>query len=213
MFNRKKTETVGPRPSGPQASRKGAGDQSTPTAQRSTTDDGKTRGISPDGVPPGTGGRASRAPRTSSVLNSHLTFDGTLKYTGTLTMDCEFHGTVTTGDNLVVGPLGQVKAEIYADNVEISGKVWGDVHAKTRVKILSGGEVYGNIETPSISMDDGVIFEGQCTTAQETQTPSGPSPVSSEVQKVLGGASEVFTESQEGGSTAPGSKKEVELTS
>lgn len=139
-------------------------------------------------------------------------FEGKLQYTGTLTLDCDFQGTVSTEDTLIVGSAGKVKAEVHADTVEISGKVWGDVKAKSRVRILSGGEVYGNIETPSISMEDGVVFEGQCTRPQQTGSSlSGSSSVSSDVHKVLGGASDVLS-SEKDGEAGPGSKKEVEVT-
>jgi cytoskeletal protein CcmA (bactofilin family) len=65
--------------------------------------------------------------------------------------------------------------------VEISGKVRGNIKARTRVKILSGGEVRGNLETPTISMEDGVVFEGNCT------RPAQPDP-SAQVQIAKAGA-------------------------
>ncbi len=130
---------------------------------------------SPGAMPPlpvGAGSRSlqpARSPRAvacqgvASVLNQHLTFEGNLKFTGTVTIDCEFRGSILTDDTLVVGIAGRVDAEVSAGIIEISGKVHGNLRAKTRVRILSGGEIYGNIETPTISMDEGVIFEGNCS--------------------------------------------------
>ena len=102
----------------------------------------------------------------SSTLNSHLVFEGDLRYSGTVLVDCEFHGSIVTDDTLLVGESGTVAAEICAGVVEISGKINGNVKAMNRVKILSGAEVRGNIETPSISMEEGVLFEGNCTRAK-----------------------------------------------
>ena len=96
-------------------------------------------------------------------MNQHLSYDGNLKFSGTLTIDCEFRGSITTDDTLVVGAQGRVDAEVSAGIIEVSGKVHGNMRARTRVKILTGGEVYGNIETPTISMDEGVVFEGNCS--------------------------------------------------
>ena len=107
--------------------------------------------------------RAVAGQGVASVLNQHLAFEGNLKFTGTVTIDCEFRGSILTDDTLVVGSAGRVDAEVSAGVIEISGKVHGNLRAKTRVRILSGGEIYGNIETPTISMDDGVIFEGNCS--------------------------------------------------
>lgn len=110
---------------------------------------------------------------TTSTMNPHLSFQGELKYAGSVTVDCEFRGTISTDDTLVVGPSAKVDAELQAGVVEIHGKVRGNVQAKTRVKIYSGGEVCGNIETPTISMEEGVVFEGQCTRPQHV-VPAAP---------------------------------------
>lgn len=103
------------------------------------------------------------ASKNTSSLNPHLHFEGDLKFSGTVLVDCDFAGTVTTDDTLVVGVNGTVRAELTAGVVEVSGKVHGNIRAAKNVKIYSGGEVHGNIETPTISMEEGVIFEGACT--------------------------------------------------
>ena len=117
--------------------------------------------------PPGRSGNTTLTPAVrgsaTSTLNPHLFFDGNLRFAGSVTIDCEFRGSVTTEDTLVVGPAAKLTAEITAGVVEIAGKVHGNVRAKGRVKIFTGGEVYGNIETPTISMDEGVVFEGSCS--------------------------------------------------
>ncbi|MBN1444126.1 MAG: polymer-forming cytoskeletal protein [Planctomycetes bacterium] len=108
------------------------------------------------------------AAETASKLNPNLKFEGTLHYTGTVLVDCEFRGSIVTDDSLVVGPNADIEAELTAGLVEVSGKVRGNISAKRSVRILSGGEVHGNIETPTIAMEEGVVFEGNCT------RPSGP---------------------------------------
>jgi cytoskeletal protein CcmA (bactofilin family) len=140
-----------------------------------------------------------RSPRPSdektSILSSHLSFDGTLKFSGKVVIDCEFRGSVATDDTLVVGPAGRLEAEIAAGIVEIAGKLRGNIKARTRVKILSGGEVHGNIETPTISMDEGVMFEGNCTRPPHdagktegapAQGPAQPARIAPSLRKALG---------------------------
>jgi len=124
----------------------------------------------------GAAGRlATRVPaREDSSLNPHLKFEGTLTYTGTVTIDCHFKGSVITDDTLIVGPSGRLDAEVTAGVVEISGKVHGNVKALKTVKILKGGEVHGNIETPKISMEEGVVFEGNCSRPADAPQPAAP---------------------------------------
>ena len=42
----------------------------------------------------------------------------------------------------------------------ISGKVVGDVNAKNRIEIFRPAMIKGNLSAPSISMEEGVVFEG-----------------------------------------------------
>jgi cytoskeletal protein CcmA (bactofilin family) len=111
----------------------------------------------------------------ASTFNGHLRFEGTLNYTGTVTIDCHFKGSIVTDDVLVVGPSGRVDAEVTAGVVEISGQVNGNIKALTNVRILKGGKVHGNIETPKISMEEGVVFEGNCSRPADAQPPK-PAP-------------------------------------
>ena len=134
-------------------------------APRSQIDDGRIGGASPRG--------ARVADEKTSILNPHLAFEGNLKFAGKVIVDCEFRGTINTDDTIIVGSSGNLEAELTAGVVEVSGKVRGNIKAKTRVKILSGGEVHGNLETPTVSMDEGVVFEGNCTRpsdARQTDT-------------------------------------------
>ncbi len=113
-------------------------------------------------------GKEKLAGKDTSSLNQHLSFEGTLKFVGSVLIDCEFRGNIVTADTLVVGVSGKVHAEVTAGVVEISGVVRGDIKAANNVKIFSGGAVHGNIETPTISMEEGVVFEGNCTRPGKT---------------------------------------------
>lgn len=195
MFTRKKEEnatpaTVGTASTAPTASFAKKPHEETPAGSTGTA----AKALSPDGS--GTkpfarlGGRPPLA-ASASVLNSHLSIDGELKYSGSVTVDCEFRGSIVSDDTLIVGPSARVEAEIKAGVVEIAGKVRGNVQAKTRVKIRAGAEVYGNIETPTVSMEDGVVFEGHCTRPQGAPQTPGAAPAfaaSNAVQQVLEGA-------------------------
>lgn len=99
----------------------------------------------------------------TSTLNPNLTIEGSVRFEGSLVVNCKVQGSITSNDHLVVGPSGNIEAGVEAGTIEISGVVKGDIKAKESVRILSGGEVVGDIETPTISMEEGVVFEGRCT--------------------------------------------------
>ena len=46
--------------------------------------------------------------------------------------------------------------------VGFSGEVRGDINAEEKIEIHAPGRVIGNISAPTVTIDEGVIFEGHC---------------------------------------------------
>ncbi len=113
--------------------------------------------------------RKERAPGTTGAnnLNAFLgegtSFKGTLTFEGTVRIDGRLEGEIFTKDTLVVGESAQVHAAIHAGVVVISGTVRGNITAERKVDIHASGKLYGNISTPTLVIEEGVLFEGSCT--------------------------------------------------
>ncbi|CAM6054215.1 unnamed protein product [Sphagnum tenellum] len=88
------------------------------------------------------------------IIEGKLCFHGTVRIGGV------FRGSIFTPDTLIIGEGARVDAEIEAGTIIISGEVNGTLHAKHRVEIHRPAIFRGDIITPSLSVDDGVIFEG-----------------------------------------------------
>jgi len=97
-----------------------------------------------------------------AFLGEGTSFKGVLAFEGTVRIDGKLEGEIITEDTLIIGEKAVVNAEINAGSVAISGKVTGDITAKERIDIHSTGEVYGNIQTPILTIEEGVIFQGNC---------------------------------------------------
>lgn len=110
-----------------------------------------------------------------SLLSTQLEFEGNLKFKGTTTVDCVFRGNIDTKDTLIVGSSARIEGEVHAGVVEISGTVTGNIWATETVKIHTGSEVTGDIETPTISMEEGVSFAGRCTRPPKQASKGGQS--------------------------------------
>ncbi|GEJ57682.1 hypothetical protein AMYX_24230 [Anaeromyxobacter diazotrophicus] len=104
-------------------------------------------------------------PAASSDLNALLgrgsEFEGKLTFEGTVRIDGKFTGTIVTGDVLVVGEGAKISAEISCGTIIIHGEVTGNVRAKNAVELHHPAKMRGNVETPSLMVEKGVIFEGQ----------------------------------------------------
>jgi cytoskeletal protein CcmA (bactofilin family) len=98
----------------------------------------------------------------NTLLGKGSEFEGKLTFEGTVRIDGKLSGEVFTDDVLVIGEGAEVNAEIEVGTIIIEGLVNGNVRAKRAVEIHAPGRVRGNIITPSLFIDKGVIFEGNC---------------------------------------------------
>jgi len=124
-------------------------------------------------------------PAVSSDLNALLgrgsEFEGKLTFEGTVRIDGKFTGTIVTNDVLVVGEGAKISAEISCGSIIVHGEVQGNVRAKNAVELHHPARVRGNIESPSVMIEKGVVFEGQCKMENLVQEkgvskPATPSP-------------------------------------
>lgn len=101
--------------------------------------------------------------RVTGVIESGCEFEGKLVFRGTVRIAGSFQGEIQTPDTVIIGEGAQVKATINAGVVIINGELTGTVHAKHRVEIHQPAIFRGDITTPSLSVDEGVHFEGSST--------------------------------------------------
>ncbi len=106
----------------------------------------------------------------NAFLGEGTSFKGSLTFEGTVRIDGRLEGEVFTKDTLVVGEGATVHATIKAGVVIISGAVHGNITADKKVQIHSCGRLFGNISTPSLTIEEGVIFEGGCTMGKKPDT-------------------------------------------
>jgi cytoskeletal protein CcmA (bactofilin family) len=126
-------------------------------------------------------------PTSSGDLNALLgrgsEFEGKLTFEGTVRIDGKFTGTIVTNDVLVVGEGAKVQAEVTCGTIIVHGEVNGNVKAKSAVELHHPARMRGNVETPSLMVEKGVIFEGQTKMEGVEKAPakpvSTPSPISS----------------------------------
>lgn len=96
------------------------------------------------------------------LLGKGTEFDGKLAFEGTVRIDGKFKGEVFTKGALIVGENAEVHAEIEADRIIVSGEVHGNLLAASCIEIRSPGRVYGNLRTPALIVEEGVLFDGSC---------------------------------------------------
>src|SRR5215831_9841383 len=98
----------------------------------------------------------------NTLLGRGSEFEGKLTFEGTVRIDGKLSGEIFSDDVLVIGEGATVSAQIDVGVLIVEGTVNGDIRAKRAVELHAPARVRGNIETPSLYIDKGVIFEGNC---------------------------------------------------
>lgn len=96
----------------------------------------------------------------SAILDHGAKFEGKLTFEGTVQIGGEFRGEIFTKDTLIVTQGAVVHAEIEAETIIISGRVEGNLFARRRVIMHPPAVFKGTVTSPSLRIDEGVVFEG-----------------------------------------------------
>lgn len=90
-------------------------------------------------------------------------FEGKLVFNEIVRLDGAFRGEVTSHDTLIVGESADIQADVQVGTLILSGKFKGNIKAKSRVELRAPANVDGTIETPALSVEDGVVLNGTIT--------------------------------------------------
>jgi cytoskeletal protein CcmA (bactofilin family) len=97
----------------------------------------------------------------NTLLGRGTSFEGKLTFEGTVRIDGKLKGEIFSDDTLIIGEGAYVEAEIDIGEVIIQGTLVGNVRAKRGIEVLSPGRVKGDLHTPSLMVEKGVLFEGR----------------------------------------------------
>ena len=114
----------------------------------------------------------------SGFIASGTLITGEASFKSLLRIDGRFSGRINSATGtLIVGSGGQVDANVEVSIATIHGVVNGDVIAGQRIELGRAGKLNGNIQTPSLMIEQGGIFEGSCKMVQQKAATEKPSKV------------------------------------
>ena len=98
----------------------------------------------------------------NAFLGRDTEFEGKLSFTGAARIDGNFKGEIFTAGVLIIGESAIIESNMHVAHVIISGEIRGNIIADDRIEIHAPGKVFGNIQAPTVIIDEGVVFEGNC---------------------------------------------------
>ena len=100
-----------------------------------------------------------RPPKAPSIIGSDMTIEGDISGGGEIQVDGTIKGDVRI-EHVTVGDGGCVEGGIYAEAVEVRGKVVGSITAK-QVRLYGACHVDGDITHEQLAMETGAFFQGR----------------------------------------------------
>ncbi|SRR5579862_654167 len=103
-----------------------------------------------------------------AYIGKSVVIKGELSGSEDLYVDGQVEGSIhLDGNNLTIGPSGQVKADVSAKTVVIEGKIEGAIHSSDRTELRKSASATGEISTQRIAIEEGAIFKGKLDVQRE----------------------------------------------
>ncbi len=115
----------------------------------------------------------------STLLGLDTKIEGTFSFNETIRVDGRIKGhLVSEKGTVIIGENATIDADVRVGIAIIRGTVNGRVEASDRIEIYAPAKVSGDICAPIVTIDTGVVFNGNCQMQpipDRSNGPSGPS--------------------------------------
>jgi cytoskeletal protein CcmA (bactofilin family) len=109
----------------------------------------------------------------ATVIGQNTKIKGEITGDGNVRIDGHIEGGVATGGNVVIGEHGDVRGNIKAVDLIISGSVTGNVETEESLCIHASGQLIGDAKVKSLNVEDGGIFKGRSEMVVREMKPMG----------------------------------------
>jgi cytoskeletal protein CcmA (bactofilin family) len=116
----------------------------------------------------------------STLLGRDTEIDGSLSFKETIRVDGRVKGKlISSQGTVIIGENAFIEADVQVGVAIIRGKVHGRVEAGQRIEIYAPAQVTGDICAPTVTIDSGVVFNGNCqmqAVAKSVESKTGTPP-------------------------------------
>ena len=99
----------------------------------------------------------------ASTIISDVKIKGTLEFSESLFLDCQFEGDIVSEGKLTIGEHGNVKGQIKAESIIVFGNVKGNIVVTDSCKIKSTATLLGDTMAPKLEIAEGAVIQGNVT--------------------------------------------------
>src|SRR5215470_9870772 len=110
-----------------------------------------------------TGTNLPTSSRAAACISQGIRIKGEVTGSEDLFLDGQFEGklNLTNNASVTIGPNGEVKADIFAREVIVRGRVDGKIIGREKIQLWSTSNVAGDLQTERLSIEDGAVLRGR----------------------------------------------------
>ena len=104
-----------------------------------------------------------------SRISAGTVIKGEIQSPYDLRIDGTFEGKIQSKGRVVIGESAVIKGDIICENVDLWGKVEGNLFVKNTLALKEGCKMDGNLNISKLSVELGATFNGSCRTITEAE--------------------------------------------
>ncbi len=89
-------------------------------------------------------------------------FKGVIQFEGTMRIDGKVDGEIISNHTLIIGETAEIEGAVRVRTVVCGGQVSGEIESGDSLHLVKPSRVKAKIQTRSLLVEEGVIFNGQC---------------------------------------------------
>ena len=123
----------------------------------------------------------------NAFVGKGVSFKGVISYHGTIRIDGTLDGEIHTEGTLLVGEEAVLNAKVTAGTIVCKGQITGDIVAREKITLRAPAVINAGVDTPMMSMEDGVVFNGTIEMSPKPKT-AGTKPTALDItsEAILG---------------------------
>lgn len=107
-----------------------------------------------------------RGGELNTIVGKGTVINGNCQVQNSMRIDGKIVGNVYSTDTIVIGKEGGVEGEVHAKHVFSAGKIKGNIVTNGKVFLEATASVTGDIRAIRLLIDEGAVFDGQCSMKQ-----------------------------------------------
>lgn len=108
--------------------------------------------------------------KISTIIGRGCECFGDFTSNGSMRMDGVVNGDLNVNGTIIIGATGVVNGNILAKAAIIGGQVLGNVEAPEKIELIATAQVFGDVTTSVLVIDEKAIFQGSCNMNKEVPT-------------------------------------------